>query len=102
MRLRGVRGSRNVEDRRKVSGGGKAGIGGIGLLIILALGYFAGFDVTPLLQGQGSATQTNSTRTLSGEEQKAADHVVKLPSPLRSAPPPGRIRTAAQSADLAR
>ena len=73
MRLRGVRGSRNVEDRRKVSGGGKAGIGGIGLLIILALGYFAGFDVTPLLQGQGSATQTNSTRTLSGEEQKAAE-----------------------------
>ena len=36
MRLKGVRGSKNVEDRRRMSGGGKAGIGGVGLLVVLA------------------------------------------------------------------
>ena len=50
MRLRGVRRSRNIEDRRRSGGGGKAGIGGVGLLVVLAIGYFAGIDVTPLLQ----------------------------------------------------
>lgn len=52
MKWQGRRGSRHVEDRRRSAGGGAAGIGGIGLLIVLAIGYFAGIDVTPLLQGQ--------------------------------------------------
>ncbi|MCB1334099.1 MAG: neutral zinc metallopeptidase [Roseivivax sp.] len=71
MRLRGVRGSRNVEDRRRMGGGGKAGIGGVGLLVILALGYFTGIDVTPLLQGAG--TEQSAPRELSPEEQQAAE-----------------------------
>lgn len=54
MRLRNVRQSRNVEDRRR-SGGGGARIGGVGLLLVLALGYFTGVDVTPLLQGSQGA-----------------------------------------------
>lgn len=72
MRLRGVRGSRNVEDRRRTSGGGKAGIGGVGLLVVLAVGYFAGIDVTPLLQGAGGGQQT-ATQEMSAEEQQAAE-----------------------------
>jgi predicted metalloprotease len=52
MKWQGRRGSRHIEDRRRSAGGGTAGIGGIGLLIVLAIGYFAGIDVTPLLQGQ--------------------------------------------------
>lgn len=48
MKWRGRRSSRNIEDRRRISGG-TAGIGGIGLLVVLAIGYFAGIDVTPLL-----------------------------------------------------
>lgn len=54
MRWQGRRGSRNIEDRRgrrMVGGGG--GIGLVGLLVILGLGYFLGIDVTPLLQGTG-------------------------------------------------
>jgi uncharacterized protein len=51
MRLRGKRESRNVEDRRGRRTGGVAGIGGVGLLVVLAIGYFTGIDVTPLLQG---------------------------------------------------
>ncbi len=70
MRLRGVRGSRNVEDRRRVSGKG-AGIGGVGLLVVLAVGYFAGIDVTPLLEGQGGlGQQSSASRELSPAEQR--------------------------------
>lgn len=75
MRLRGVRSSRNVEDRRRM--GGKAGgIGGLGLLVVLALGYFAGVDVTPLLQGQGG--QSGTPRELSVEEEQAAEFSAKV------------------------
>jgi predicted metalloprotease len=44
MRLRGRRGSRNIENRRRQGGGrgGKAApIGGVGLILVLAIGYFA-------------------------------------------------------------
>ncbi len=78
MRLRGVRGSRNVEDRRRMGGGGKAGIGGIGLLVVLALGYFTGIDVTPLLQGQSQATQSGGLRDLSEQEQQAAEFSTRV------------------------
>lgn len=52
MKWQGRRGSRNIEDRRS-RGGQAAGIGGVGLLVVLAIGYFTGVDVTPLLEGQG-------------------------------------------------
>lgn len=73
MRLRGVRESRNVEDRRRSGGGGAARIGGVGLLLVLALGYFTGVDVTPLLQGDGT---TGAPR----ETTAAEDHAVQFSS----------------------
>ena len=76
MRLRGVNRSRNVEDRRRMSGGKAGGIGGVGLLVVLALGYFAGVDVTPLLQGQGG--QTGAPREISAEEERAAEFTSKV------------------------
>ena len=73
MRLRGVRGSRNIEDRRRSGGGGGgARIGGVGLLLVLAIGYFAGIDVTPLLQ-QGLPQDQSAPRELTAEEQRAAE-----------------------------
>ena len=58
MKWQGRRGSRNIEDRRgmRMGGGGGAGIGGFGLLAVLAIGYFLGIDVTPLLNGQMGGT----------------------------------------------
>ncbi|MEC9102658.1 MAG: neutral zinc metallopeptidase, partial [Pseudomonadota bacterium] len=53
MRLRGIRRSSNIEDRRRTSGRGSA-VGGLGIggvLLVLAIGYFTGIDVTPLLNG---------------------------------------------------
>ena len=58
MQWRGRRQSSNIEDRR---GGGMArpaGIGGIGLLIVVLLGLFFGVDLTPLL-GPGGGTVVN-------------------------------------------
>ena len=76
MRLKGVRGSRNIEDRRGRGGGGKAGIGGVGLLVILAIGYFAGIDVTPLLQQTSQTSQ--APRELSAEEERAAEFTSRV------------------------
>ncbi|MFP7571934.1 neutral zinc metallopeptidase [Marivita sp. S2033] len=76
MRLRGIRGSRNIEDRRRSSGGAKAGLGGVGLLVVLAIGYFAGIDVTPLLQQTPQSAQTS--RDISPEEERAAQFTSRV------------------------
>lgn len=76
MRLKGIRSSRNVEDRRRMSGGKAGSIGGVGLLVVLAIGYFAGVDVTPLLEGQG--TQSSTPRQISAEEERAAEFSSKV------------------------
>lgn len=73
MRLRGVRGSRNVEDRRRMKGKAGAQIGGVGLLVILAIGYFAGVDVTPLLDGQAAGGQQTAPRELTEKEKQAGE-----------------------------
>lgn len=72
MRLRGVRGSRNVEDRRR-SGAGRAagGIGGVGLIALLAIGYFTGIDVSPLLQGDSVAEQSAPADVSQADEAAA-------------------------------
>ncbi|TJZ93711.1 hypothetical protein FA743_00060 [Paracoccus gahaiensis] len=49
MQWRGRRGSSNVEDRRGMGRAG--GIGIAGTLVVLAVGYFFGIDVSPLVQG---------------------------------------------------
>lgn len=53
MRLRGIRRSKNVEVRGGSSrgAGAKGGLGIAGVLAVLAIGYFTGIDVSPLLQG---------------------------------------------------
>lgn len=72
MRLHGVKGSRNVEDRRgRRSAKTAGGIGGIGLLVVLAVGYFAGIDVSPLLNPQSTTTSSQSYAPSPQEEQEA-------------------------------
>ncbi|MGR3794713.1 KPN_02809 family neutral zinc metallopeptidase [Vannielia sp. SX4] len=75
MKWRGRRGSRNVIDRRGVSAGKAGGIGGVGLIIVLVVGYFLGIDVTPLLNGGGVPVQSTEARELSAEEQAAGQFV---------------------------
>ncbi|SMR71907.1 hypothetical protein SAMN04488030_1246 [Aliiroseovarius halocynthiae] len=68
MKWQGRRGSRNIEDRRR-AGGGKAQVGGLGLLAILAIGYFMGVDVTPLLQGGGGVGSTANSEITEADRQ---------------------------------
>jgi len=55
MKWRGRRGSNNIEDRRGMGRAG--GIGIVGTLVVLGVGYFFGIDVTPLVQGLDNGSQ---------------------------------------------
>ncbi|MBQ8008655.1 MAG: zinc metallopeptidase [Bacteroidaceae bacterium] len=77
MRLDGRRESSNVDDRRRLSGGGKAGLG-IGSLIIVALiTWFMGGNPLSVLTNADlgsmtSATQENTNREFTPEEEELA------------------------------
>lgn len=78
MEWRGREQSRNIEDRRRMAGGAKAGgIGGVGLLAVLAIGYFLGIDVTPLLNDPGltGGGQVESKAELTAEDKAAGEFV---------------------------
>jgi len=77
MKWQGRRGSRNIEDRRRSSGGraGSAGsVGGIGLLVIVVVGYFLGVDVTALLDAPGGV-ETGGSAELTEADQRAGQFV---------------------------
>lgn len=61
MKWQGRRGSRNIQDRRGMSGGRAMGAGGIGVILIVVVGAFLGVDLTPLMQGGGVATAPEPT-----------------------------------------
>lgn len=72
MRWQGRRKSSNIEDRRRMSGSAAGGIGGVGLIIVLVLGYFLGIDVSPLLNGQaGAIGGEGSTEITQADEERA-------------------------------
>jgi predicted metalloprotease len=76
MRLRGIRRSKNVI--RRSGGAGKAGgLGLVGVLAVLAIGYFTGIDVTPLLTGQGGG-QVQQSRPLSDSEDPQVDFAARV------------------------
>jgi predicted metalloprotease len=75
MKWRGREQSRNIEDRRRSGGAVQAGgIGGLGVLLVLVVGYFLGIDVTPLLQGAGEQ-QVSAPRELTAEDEAEAEFV---------------------------
>lgn len=61
MQWRGRRGSSNIEDRRGMGAAGAGGLGIVGTLAVLAIGYFFGIDVSPIVreldQGQPGQSQ---------------------------------------------
>ncbi len=73
MKWRGRRGSRNVIDRRRSGATSVGGIGGLGVIAVVLLGYFLGIDVTPLLDGslEGAATRGE----LSAADEERAEFV---------------------------
>jgi uncharacterized protein len=78
MKWQGRRGSENIEDRRRMSGGRAAGsIGGVGLIAVLVIGYFLGIDVTPLLNGGGlsGGGEIQSDTPLTEQDQQVGQFV---------------------------
>ncbi|MEO8242112.1 MAG: neutral zinc metallopeptidase [bacterium] len=70
MEWRGRRGSSNIEDRRTsgASGGGRrvggTGLGGgLGVLAIVVIGWYFGYDLTPLFNGGSTTTQSSGPLT---------------------------------------
>lgn len=81
MRLNGRRESSHVEDRRGMSGGAKAGVGGIGAIVIIALVTLAqGGSITDVvnnvfqqqLQGQVTEQTGGGQTTFTKDEEEAA------------------------------
>lgn len=68
MRLDGRRESSNVEDRRGMSGGKKAGLGIGGIIIAMAIAYFTGGN--PLEAGMQAAQQSMGQNTEVSEGQQ--------------------------------
>ncbi|MBN2630561.1 MAG: neutral zinc metallopeptidase [Rhodobacteraceae bacterium] len=73
MEWRGRRESRNIEDRRTSMGARVGGIGGVGAIAVLLIGYFLGVDVTPLLQDPGA--QSGGTTELTQADRDAGRFV---------------------------
>lgn len=76
MEWRGQRGSSNIEDRRGMSAGGIGGLGLVGTLVVLAVGWFFGIDISPLVGAmQGDPQVQTDPSQLSPEQQQAGQFV---------------------------
>lgn len=81
MKWRGSRQSDNVEDRRSISGGGKAILGGgvIGIIVLLlnVFGGETGQQIAPILEQMqgGQSQQTEGTVPLSKEDEEMGQFV---------------------------
>ncbi len=79
MRWQGRRGSRNIEDRRGSGGAARAGgVGGIGVLLILGIGWLLGIDPSFLLPQQGNAPTGGSGNYQPSAEEDAAAQFVSV------------------------
>jgi len=65
MKWQGRRGSRNIEDRRGRGSAGK--VGGLGVILILVVGYFLGIDTTALLSSDTGFTTESSGELTEGD-----------------------------------
>lgn len=69
MKWRKARGSRNIEDRRRVSKGKAGGVGIIGIIAILLIGAVFDVDVSSLLNAGGGSTVSSPAGKLTKEDQ---------------------------------
>ena len=69
MKWRNARGSRNIEDRRRMSKGKTGGMGIVGILAVLAIGAFFDVDVSSLLNAGGGNAVSSGSTTLTKEDE---------------------------------
>ena len=79
MKWQGRRKSNNIEDRRRSGGAAVGGIGGLGVIVVVVVGYFLGIDVSPLLNGldpgQGGGISSASNVEITPADEQAAEFV---------------------------
>lgn len=82
MRWQGRRGSRNIEDRRRMGGGGlrggrgmAVGGGGLGVVAVLLIGMFLGVDLTPLVGGGNGGFVQGGSAEITPADERAAEFV---------------------------
>ena len=76
MEWRGRKQSTNIEDRRSRGGGASIGkVGGVGALAILAIGWFLGIDVTPLLNDPGAGGMSQGSGEMTEADKAAGEFV---------------------------
>ncbi|PZO65560.1 MAG: hypothetical protein DI498_08685 [Paracoccus denitrificans] len=75
MEWRGRRGSGNIDDRRSMGAAGAGGIGLVGTLVVLAVGYFFGVDISPIVSSVEQQSQTSQPRELTQEERDSGEFV---------------------------
>ncbi|MFV0292023.1 MAG: neutral zinc metallopeptidase [Paracoccus sp. (in: a-proteobacteria)] len=75
MKWRGRQGSRNIEDRRGMGAGGAGGIGLVGMVAVLAVGFFFGIDISPMVGDISPASDNNTPRELSAEDEQMGEFV---------------------------
>ncbi len=80
MDWRGMRRSRNIEDRRGRGGVATGGMGLVGVLAVLAVGYFFGIDISPLVSGLdgGSQQQQTDPAELTPEQREMGNFVAAV------------------------
>jgi uncharacterized protein len=64
MEWKGRRGSENIEDRRgqpRSAGARAGGIGGVGVIAVLLIGWYFGVDLTPIVQGAQGGSEIGSS-----------------------------------------
>lgn len=76
MKWQGRRGSGNIEDRRRSSGGrGAGGITGVGAVVVLLVGWYFGVDVSQFVNLDGTGQGSAQTATITPADERAAQFV---------------------------
>lgn len=76
MQWRGRRGSRNIDDRRGRGAAQAGGIGVVGMVVVLAVGYFFGIDISPIVGAlDDGGGQSSQPRQLTQAEQEIGQFV---------------------------
>lgn len=77
MDWRGMRRSSNIEDRRGRRGPGTS-IGIVGVVLVMAVGYFFGIDITPLLSEMEGGSQQSAPTELTAEQREMGNFVAAV------------------------
>jgi predicted metalloprotease len=72
MKWRNSSGSRNIEDRRGRSVRKSGGMGILGIVAVLAIGYFTGIDVSSFVGNVGGGTKIETSSTELSQKDKEA------------------------------